>query len=41
MLSVMAWGRRMGCAECNGLWDEGWDVLTVMFCGRRCDMCSM
>ena len=29
----------MICVECNGLGEEGWDVLSVMICGRRDDMC--
>ena len=31
----------MGCVDCNGLGKEGWDVLSVMVCGRRDDMCWM
>ena len=34
MLKVIFWGRGVGCVDCNGLGKEGWDVLTVMVCGR-------
>ena len=29
----------MGCFECNGLGEEGLDVLSVMVWGRRDGMC--
>ena len=25
----------MGCVDCKDLWEEGWNVLNVMVCGRR------